>query len=112
MSGAEPPLTVFHPWSKELTSPSRLPVTGPPPAVPLRVPGSGDRSSVRRAGRGRPGKRRPRAAHTGRASAVNVGRVRCAREPNLHRERGPSATVQLGRACFRPSGSRFKFSIF
>jgi hypothetical protein len=54
------------------------------------VPGSGDRSSVRRAGRGRLGERRPRAAptdraraamgrartvHVGRADAVSVGQV-------------------------------------
>jgi hypothetical protein len=33
VSGAEPPLTVFHPWSIELTSPSLLPIAGPPPAT-------------------------------------------------------------------------------
>jgi hypothetical protein len=33
MSEAEPPLTVFRPWSVKLTSPSLLPVAGPPPAT-------------------------------------------------------------------------------
>jgi hypothetical protein len=41
-------------------------------AATRRAPGSGDRSGVRRAGRGRPGERRPRAANTGCARAVHV----------------------------------------
>jgi hypothetical protein len=125
-----PPLTVFHLWSIELTSPSLLPVTGPPPATvapprrkntaaePIFSPSPSTRSSgelfspspcptgsITAVGarpppfapppllwvldRGRPGKRRPRATHTGRASAVNVGHALCAHGPSWRRERGP-----------------------
>jgi hypothetical protein len=103
---------------------ARPPPFAPPPPLwrrrrPRRDtrPESGDRSGVRRAvvgrtGRGRPGKRRPRAAHTGHASTVNVGRTRCARGPSRRRGRGPSTTVHLGRAWFRPSGTQIDFSIF
>jgi hypothetical protein len=78
------------------------------------------RAVAGRAGRGRPSEHRPRVAHPGRASAVNTGRAprgrgprtRCARGPSRRRERGPSATVQLGRARFRPSDTRISFSNF
>jgi hypothetical protein len=64
------------------------------------------------AGRGRPGKRRSRAAHTGRASHGRGPRTRCAHGLSRHRECGPSATVHLGRAWFRLSGTQIDFSIF
>jgi hypothetical protein len=92
--------------SSELFSPSPCPVGSltavgalPPPFAPPPPqwrrrrphrnarPESGDRSGVRRAvagctGRGRPGKRRPCTAHTGRASVMNAGRARCPRGPS------------------------------
>jgi hypothetical protein len=135
-AAAEPVFSPSTRSSGELFSPSPNPVGSltavgarPPPFAPPPPlwhrrqprrdarPESGDRSDVchavaGRTGRGRPGKRRPRAAPMGCASAVNAGRARCVRGPSRCHERGPACTVHLGRAWFRPSGSRFKFSIF
>jgi hypothetical protein len=55
------------------------------------------RAVAGRAGRGRPSERRPRLRGRG---------------PSRHRGRGPSATVHLGRAWFRPRGTQIDFSIF
>jgi hypothetical protein len=46
----------------------------------------------------------------GRASAVAMGRARCAHGPSQRCGRGPRATAQLGRARFQPSSSRISFS--
>jgi hypothetical protein len=70
------------------------------------------RAVTGRACRGWPGKRRPCAAHRGRAPRGRGPRMLCARGPSRSRERGPSATVQLGRARFRPSDTQISFSIF
>jgi hypothetical protein len=169
VSEAEPPLTVFHPWSIELTSPSLLPIAGLPPATvapphqknaaaepvfspSLLMRSSGELSppppcpagsltvvgarpplfvpppplwrrrwprpgavtapacvALRRAiagrtGRGRPGKRGPRAMHTGHTPRGHGPRTHCAR--------GPRATVQLSRAPIQPSSTQIDFSIF
>jgi hypothetical protein len=117
-----PPLAVFRPWSVELTSPSLLPVAGPPPATvapphrknaaaePVFSPSPSTRSSgelfspspcpagsltvAGRTGRGRPGKRRPRAAHTGHASAVAVGHARA-----VHMGRADAMSVGHAPLC-------------
>jgi hypothetical protein len=65
-----------------------------------------------RAGRGRPGKRRPRAAHTGRTPRGRGPHTSCARGPSRRHEHGSSTVVQLGRARFRPSDTRISFSNF
>jgi hypothetical protein len=54
------------------------------------------RAVVGRTGRDRPGKRRPRAAHMGRASAVNVGHTRCAHGLSRRRECGPRVHCASG----------------
>jgi hypothetical protein len=64
-------------------------------------PESGDHSGVRRAivghaGRGRPGKSRPRAAHTGRAPRGHGPCTRYARGPSRRRERGPHVQCATG----------------
>jgi hypothetical protein len=65
---------------------------------------SGDRSGVHsRAAPRHRGPCRPRPAQQA------VRRVRCAHGPSRRCGRGPCATVQLGRARFRPSGSRISF---
>jgi hypothetical protein len=67
-------------------------------------PESSDRSGVR--SRATLRRRRPRRPRPARKA---VGRVRYAHRPSRRYERGPRATVQLGRARFRPSGSRICF---
>jgi hypothetical protein len=156
------PLAILRLWSVELTSPSLLTVTGPPPAtvapprrrnataepdffsslstrssgelffpppcpagsltimgarsplfappppaMPRRAPGSVDRTGVPRAALAEAGP-----TSTGRASVLNAGRAHCACGPSLCHERGPSATVQLGRAWFQPRGTQIKFYYF
>jgi hypothetical protein len=59
------------------------------------------RAVTGRAGRGRPGERRPRAAHTGRASAVNMGRARVAvgRAHAVHVGRADATSVGQAPLC-------------
>jgi hypothetical protein len=85
---------------------ARPPPFAPPPPLwrcrrPRRdaCPESGNRSGMRRAvagrtGRGRPGKHRPRAAHTGRASAVAAGRTR-----TMHMGRADAVSVGHAPLC-------------
>jgi hypothetical protein len=76
-----------------------------------------------RAGRAGPhARRRPRpsravpawpwAAHAGRASAVSTGHAPRGSGPCAHVATGRARVVRLGRAWFRPSGTRFRFYIF
>jgi hypothetical protein len=115
------PLAVFHPWNVELTLPSPLAIAGPPPAT-VASP-----------------RRRDAAAEldffsslSTRSSVPHVRRVvspswvldrhrlrrlcRCGvvagRGPSRRRGRGPSATVHLGRAWFRPRGTQIDFFYF
>jgi hypothetical protein len=48
----------------------------------------------------------------GRASCGRRPRMRCAHGPSRRRGRGPSATVHLSRAWFRPRDTQIDFSIF
>jgi hypothetical protein len=120
----QPPATVAPPRRKKMPPPSRIssphrrrgaPVSYLPLPHARRVASPSwvlDRRRLRclrrcgiadartvagRAGRGRPGKRRSCAAHTGRAPRGHGLRMCCAHGPSRRRERGPHATVQLGR---------------
>jgi hypothetical protein len=167
------PLAVLRPWSIEHTSPSLLPVAGPPPATvapprrknaaaepvfspspstrssgelfspspcpagSLTVVGarpppfppppplwyhrqlhrdarmkSGDRSGVRRAAPYRRLPHGPRPARQARAARCAHGPRALCTWAELMPRAWAKCTVHLGRAWFRPSGSRFKFSIF
>jgi hypothetical protein len=52
------------------------------------------------------------AAHSGRASATSMGRAPRGRGPCTRVAAGRTRVVQLGRAWFRPSGTRIRFYIF
>jgi hypothetical protein len=74
-------------------------------------PESGDRSGV-----GRAAPSRAAQAEASPASAGHALRTRAAHAVHVGQAAsvsvGHTCTVHLGRAWFRPSGSRFKFSIF
>jgi hypothetical protein len=55
---------------------------------------------------------RPWAAHAGRASAASTGRAPHRRGPCALMAAGRAHAVRLGRARFRPSGTRLIFFIF
>jgi hypothetical protein len=118
------PLAVLRPWSVELTFPSLLTVAGPSSATvaPPRRKNASAKSDFFPS----PSTRSPMSyfplSHVRRAQAVRCAhgphprgrgpRTRCARGSSRCRERGPSATVKLGRSRFRPSDTRNSFPNF
>jgi hypothetical protein len=112
------PLAVFRLWSVELTLPSLLAVVGPPPAT-VAPPRQRDAaaepdffSSPSTRSSGELAFRSP--CPTGSLTVVGARPPPFAPSPPLwcrHRP-GPSVTVHLGRAWFRPRGTQIDFSIF